>query len=120
MDAPRRVFKLTYVEGDWFWRLDIMNDDGLIGPFLTRDDAEKDARETLGIREPRRHLIAIEPAPRPVQSSPPRAERYTLAARAIRFVSIRDLRPYHRGRPAVRHPARDIRHLMGRSALRRP
>jgi hypothetical protein len=25
------VFKLTYIEGDWYWRLDIMNDDGLIG-----------------------------------------------------------------------------------------
>jgi hypothetical protein len=58
MDAPRRVFKLTYIEGDWYWRLDIMNDDGLIGPFLSRDDAEKDARETLGITE-RRHLVAI-------------------------------------------------------------
>jgi hypothetical protein len=28
-----------------------MRDDGLIGPFPTRDEAEKDARETLGIRE---------------------------------------------------------------------
>jgi hypothetical protein len=28
-----------------------MRDDGLIGPFLTRDEAEKDAKETLGIRE---------------------------------------------------------------------
>ena len=87
MDAPRRVFKLAYVEGDWYWRLDIMNDDGLIGPFLSRDDAEKDARDTLGITE-RRHLIAIEPARRSVPSSPPRPERYTLAARAIRFVSM--------------------------------
>ena len=87
MDAPRRVFKLTYIEGDWYWRLDLMNEEGLIGPFLSRDDAEKDARETLGITE-RRHLVAIEPAPRPVQSSPPRAKRYTLAARAIRFVSM--------------------------------
>jgi hypothetical protein len=87
MDAPRRVFKLTYIEGDWYWRLDIMNDDALVGPFLSRDDAEKDARETLGITE-RRHLVAIEPAPRSVPSSPPRAKRYTLAARAIRFVSM--------------------------------
>jgi hypothetical protein len=86
MDAPRRVFKLTYIEGDWYWRLDIMNDDGLIGPFLSRDDAANDASETLGITE-RRHLVAIEPA-RPVQSSPLRAKHYTLAARAIRFVSM--------------------------------
>jgi hypothetical protein len=28
-----------------------MRDDGLIGPFLTRDEAEKDAKETFGIRE---------------------------------------------------------------------
>ena len=87
MDAPRRVFKLTYIEGDWYWRLDIMNDDGLIGPFLTRDDAEKDARETLGIRE-RHHLVAIESAPRPVPSSPPRAKRYTLAARTLRCIAM--------------------------------
>jgi hypothetical protein len=87
MDAPRRVLKLTYIEGDWYWRLDIMNDDGLIGPFLSRDDAAQDARETLGITE-RRHLVAIEPAPSPVPSSPPRAKRYTLAARALRFVSM--------------------------------
>jgi hypothetical protein len=51
MDAPRRVFKLIQLNGDWFWRLDINNDDGLIGPFMSRDEAEKDARETLGIRE---------------------------------------------------------------------
>jgi hypothetical protein len=34
---------------DWFWHLDINNDDGLIGPFMSREEAEKDARETLGI-----------------------------------------------------------------------
>jgi hypothetical protein len=28
-----------------------MQDDGLIGPFVSRDEAEKDAKETLGIRE---------------------------------------------------------------------
>jgi hypothetical protein len=87
MDAPRRVFKLTYIEGDWYWRLDIMNDDGLIGPFLSRDDAAQDARETLGIAE-RRHLVAIEPAPRPVPSAPARAKCPALAARAIRFASM--------------------------------
>src|ERR1700733_10341243 len=51
MDAPRRVFRLIQLSDDWYWRLDIMRDDGLIGPFLTRDEAEKDAKETLGIRE---------------------------------------------------------------------
>jgi hypothetical protein len=49
MDAPGRVFKLIQLIGDWFWRLDINNDDGLIGPFLSRDEAEKDACETLGL-----------------------------------------------------------------------
>jgi hypothetical protein len=51
MDAPRRVFTLIQQASDWYWRLDIKNDDGLIGPFISRDEAEKDARETLGIRE---------------------------------------------------------------------
>jgi hypothetical protein len=51
MDAPRRVFRLVYLEGDWYWRLDIRNDDGMIGPFQSSDEAEKDAAETLGIRE---------------------------------------------------------------------
>jgi hypothetical protein len=35
----------------WFWLLDIARDDGLIGPFESRDEAVKDARETLGIVE---------------------------------------------------------------------
>jgi hypothetical protein len=39
MDAPSRVFKLIQLNGDWFWRLDINNDDGLIGPFMSRDEA---------------------------------------------------------------------------------
>jgi hypothetical protein len=51
MDAPRRVFRIIQLGGDWYWRLDIMNDDGLIGPFMSRDEAEKDAQETLGITE---------------------------------------------------------------------
>jgi hypothetical protein len=41
MDAPRRVFQLIQLGGDWYWRLDIRNDDGLIGPFMSRDEAEK-------------------------------------------------------------------------------
>jgi hypothetical protein len=51
MDAPRRVFRLIQLGSDWFWRLDINNDDGLIGPFMSRDEAEKVAKETLGISE---------------------------------------------------------------------
>jgi hypothetical protein len=51
MDAPRRVFNLIELSGGWYWRLDIKNDDGLIGPFSSKDEAEEDARETLGLRE---------------------------------------------------------------------
>jgi hypothetical protein len=51
MDAPRRVFKLIQLSDHWYWRLDIKQDDGLIGPFVSRDEAEKDAKETLGINE---------------------------------------------------------------------
>jgi hypothetical protein len=51
MDTPSRVFKLIQLSGDWYWRLDIKNDDGLIGPFTSKDEAEKDARETLGMRD---------------------------------------------------------------------
>jgi hypothetical protein len=51
MDAPKRVFGLIQLSDHWYWRLDIMRDDGLIGPFPSRDEAEKDARETLGIRD---------------------------------------------------------------------
>jgi hypothetical protein len=31
-------------------RLDIKDDDGFIGPSLSRDEAENDAKETLGIQ----------------------------------------------------------------------
>jgi hypothetical protein len=51
MDFAKRVFMLIQLDGDWYWRLDIKNDDGMIGPFLSRDEAEKDAKETLGIKD---------------------------------------------------------------------
>ena len=51
MGDPKRVFRLTQMEGDWYWYLDVMNDDSLIGPFASRDEAIKDARETLGIKQ---------------------------------------------------------------------
>jgi hypothetical protein len=51
MDAPRRVFELIRLSAGRYWRLDIRNDDGLIGPFTSKDEAEKDARETLGLRD---------------------------------------------------------------------
>jgi hypothetical protein len=34
----------------WFWRVELARDDGLIGPFETKAEAIKDARETLGIK----------------------------------------------------------------------
>jgi hypothetical protein len=46
--APRRVFRLIQLDGDWYWRLDFQGDEGLIGPFLSRAEAEKDANETSG------------------------------------------------------------------------
>jgi hypothetical protein len=45
MDVARHVFRLIQLGGDWYWRLDIKNDDGLIGPFLSSEEAQKDARE---------------------------------------------------------------------------
>jgi hypothetical protein len=39
-------FYLIKLRGGWCWRLDSNNDDGLIGPFMSRDEAEEDARET--------------------------------------------------------------------------
>jgi hypothetical protein len=46
--APKRVFRLVQFDGDWYWRLDFQGDEGLIGPFLSKAEAEKDANETLG------------------------------------------------------------------------
>jgi hypothetical protein len=51
MDAARPVFSVVPLNGDWYWRLDIKRDDGLIGPFSSREEAEKDAKETLGIKD---------------------------------------------------------------------
>ena len=50
-DAARPVFKLVQSQGDWYWRLDIKRDDGLIGPFSSKGEAEKDARETPGMKD---------------------------------------------------------------------
>jgi hypothetical protein len=46
-----RVFKLTQMQDCWYWRLEINRDDGLIGPFETKEEAIKDAWETLGLKE---------------------------------------------------------------------
>jgi hypothetical protein len=47
MDVPTRVFRLIQLEGDWYWRLDIKNDDGLIGPFMSRGEATELSKEHL-------------------------------------------------------------------------
>jgi hypothetical protein len=39
-------FSLVQMGTDWFW---CTHNDALIGPFVSQDDAETDARETLGI-----------------------------------------------------------------------
>jgi hypothetical protein len=35
----------------WFWRLEFARNEGLIGPFETKAEAIRDARETLGMKE---------------------------------------------------------------------
>jgi hypothetical protein len=45
------VFIVTQMDGDWYRRLDVKRDDGLIGPFSSREEAEKEAKEMLGIRD---------------------------------------------------------------------
>jgi hypothetical protein len=51
VDIARRVFNIIQLKGRWYWRLEIKRDDGLIGPFETEAEAEKDAKETLGIAD---------------------------------------------------------------------
>jgi hypothetical protein len=51
VDIARQEFRLIQLEGDWYWHLDIRNDERLIGPFSCREEAEKDAGETLGLSE---------------------------------------------------------------------
>jgi hypothetical protein len=58
-DAARPVFQVVQRLGDWYWRLDIKRDNGLVGPFGTRDEAEKDARETLWNRGRGRALSGL-------------------------------------------------------------
>ena len=48
-------FSAVHLENGWFWCSDaawqLRGKDALIGPFASRDEAVKDAWETLGIRE---------------------------------------------------------------------
>jgi hypothetical protein len=48
-------FSVIKLETGWFWTSRAMQDvhgrESMIGPFSSQEEAEKDARETLGIRE---------------------------------------------------------------------
>jgi hypothetical protein len=50
--AARSVYKVIQRQGDWYWLLDTQRDDeGMIGPFSGRAEAEKDAMDTLGFAD---------------------------------------------------------------------
>jgi hypothetical protein len=50
-----QLFSVTLNENGWFWCSDaaweVRGADSLIGPFASRDEAVRDAWETLGIKE---------------------------------------------------------------------
>jgi hypothetical protein len=54
-EAPGPNFSVMKLETGWFWASRAMQDvhgrKAMIGPFPSQEEAEKDARETLGIRE---------------------------------------------------------------------
>lgn len=54
-DAPGPNFSVLKLESGWFWTSRSMQDvhgrEAMIGPFPSQEEAEKDAGETLGIRE---------------------------------------------------------------------
>ena len=46
------TFSVIQKDGGWFWcSLALMSENELIGPFPSQEEAEKDARATLGIGE---------------------------------------------------------------------
>jgi hypothetical protein len=46
------TFSVIQKDGGWFWcSLTLMSENKLIGPFPSHEEAEKDARATLGIGE---------------------------------------------------------------------
>jgi hypothetical protein len=53
MDVASRVFRLIQLEGDWYWRLDIKNDGGLIGPFLSKEEGRKTPRRRWELQRAR-------------------------------------------------------------------
>jgi hypothetical protein len=53
-DAASPSFSIVKKESGWFWcsyALDEAGNDALIGPFPSQEEAEKDAKETLGPKE---------------------------------------------------------------------
>jgi hypothetical protein len=53
-EAAGPTFSLVKLESGWFWSSyavqETQGGEGLIGPFPSQEEAEKDARETLGLR----------------------------------------------------------------------
>jgi hypothetical protein len=50
--AAEPAFSLIQKDGSWFWcSLSLMSENDLIGPFPSQEEAEKDAKATLGIKE---------------------------------------------------------------------
>jgi hypothetical protein len=51
-DAGEPTFSVIQKDGGWFWcSMSLMRTDELIGPFPSQEEAEKDALETLAMRE---------------------------------------------------------------------
>jgi hypothetical protein len=54
-DAANPNFSVVKLENGWFWvsyaMQEIHGGEALIGPFPSHEEAEKDARETLGLKE---------------------------------------------------------------------
>jgi hypothetical protein len=51
-DATEPTFSVIQKEGGWFWcSLSLVREDELVGPFPSQEEAEKDGRATLRIRE---------------------------------------------------------------------
>jgi hypothetical protein len=53
--AAESTFSVIQKDGSWFWcSLSLMRENELIGPFPSQEEAEKDAKATLGIKEGQR------------------------------------------------------------------
>jgi hypothetical protein len=51
-DAAGLRFSVIEQDGGWFWcSLSLVREDELIGPFPSQQEAEKDAKATLGIKD---------------------------------------------------------------------